>query len=199
MKKTWLRVLFVILLLVGVFLAIRLFSGEDNWICENGVWVKHGHPSGPVPTGTCKNGEQIIPKKEEEQAGIVNPASKYCQDNGGKWEKYQETAGELGLCRFADGSVCEEWKFYRNECQKGQTTVPDVSHSYQGTITSTPTGYLFKDESGVQYQLKLPENATNELKERLLAEIKAKQPTIIIASETPALSKTLILKSFVEK
>lgn len=32
----------------------RVFSGEDDWICESGKWVAHGHPSFPAPTVECK-------------------------------------------------------------------------------------------------------------------------------------------------
>jgi len=31
--------------------------GEDNWICQNGEWIKHGHPSAAKPTESC--GETI--------------------------------------------------------------------------------------------------------------------------------------------
>ena len=31
----------------------RRLSGEDNWLCRNGEWVKHGNPSAPMPTEPC--------------------------------------------------------------------------------------------------------------------------------------------------
>lgn len=34
-------------------LAARFLTGEDNWICQNGEWVKHGVPSAPKPTKPC--------------------------------------------------------------------------------------------------------------------------------------------------
>ncbi len=43
-----------ILALFLVFFSIRLFSGEDNWICQSGEWIKHGNPSFPAPTIECK-------------------------------------------------------------------------------------------------------------------------------------------------
>jgi len=37
------------ILVVGLgILFIRGFSQEDNWICQQGVWVKHGNPTGRV-------------------------------------------------------------------------------------------------------------------------------------------------------
>ena len=32
---------------------IRLFSGEDDWICVDGAWIEHGHPSSAQPTAEC--------------------------------------------------------------------------------------------------------------------------------------------------
>jgi len=45
--------IFLIVLIVLGFLTLRLLSGEDNWICENGQWIKHGNPSAPVPSYAC--------------------------------------------------------------------------------------------------------------------------------------------------
>lgn len=54
-KKKWifflLVSLFAVILAVGV---LRTFSGEDNWICEDGTWQKHGQPNFPAPTVECK-------------------------------------------------------------------------------------------------------------------------------------------------
>lgn len=40
------------LVLIALFL-VRTFTPEDNWICENGEWVRHGNPSSPMPVETC--------------------------------------------------------------------------------------------------------------------------------------------------
>lgn len=42
-----------VVVIVGVVLGIRFLSGEDNWICEAGKWVKHGNPNSPEPTTIC--------------------------------------------------------------------------------------------------------------------------------------------------
>ena len=41
---------------VVLVLAVRFFWGgpEDNWICVNGVWTKHGNPRVPAPTTICE-------------------------------------------------------------------------------------------------------------------------------------------------
>jgi hypothetical protein len=54
MRKVLIFMVIFILVIVFVVGVIRLFSGEDDWICKNGEWIEHGHPSAPKPTGTCQ-------------------------------------------------------------------------------------------------------------------------------------------------
>ncbi|MFH1088750.1 MAG: hypothetical protein V1719_02815 [Patescibacteria group bacterium] len=42
---------FILLFLIIVF--GRIFSDEDTWLCDNGLWVKHGNPASPQPTEPC--------------------------------------------------------------------------------------------------------------------------------------------------
>lgn len=58
---------------------------------------------------------------------LANPASVYCQENGGKLEIRKDSQGnETGFCLFVNGSECEEWAYFRKECPVNQTagTVP---------------------------------------------------------------------------
>lgn len=43
-----------LVIIAGTLFLIRLISGEDDWICQNGQWVKHGQPSAPVPQSECR-------------------------------------------------------------------------------------------------------------------------------------------------
>lgn len=52
-------------IIIIIFLGIRFFSGEDNWICQNGEWVKHGNPEAEKPTTGC--GENLNNQTEEQQ------------------------------------------------------------------------------------------------------------------------------------
>ena len=48
-------IIFAIILAIFVaFFSIRFFSGEDNWVCKNGQWIKHGNPSFDAPQVECK-------------------------------------------------------------------------------------------------------------------------------------------------
>ncbi len=47
--------LIVVLALLGLVFFVRfwLAGGEDAWICEDGLWVPHGHPAAPMPAEGC--------------------------------------------------------------------------------------------------------------------------------------------------
>ena len=53
----------------------------------------------------------------ENETGLANPASVFCEQQGGTVEiRTDESGGQLGFCVFPDGNECEEWAFYRGEC-----------------------------------------------------------------------------------
>jgi putative hemolysin len=55
-------------------------------------------------------------------AGLANPASVYCEEQGYTLEMRTGDAGVYGVCIFPDGSACEEWAFFRGECGPGSTS-----------------------------------------------------------------------------
>ena len=71
-----------------------------------------------VLLAACMSVPTAAPKKAGE--GIANPASENCVKQGGTLEIRKEAAGEVGYCKFADGSECEEWAFMRGECKPGK-------------------------------------------------------------------------------
>ncbi|NTW43342.1 MAG: DUF333 domain-containing protein [Anaerolineaceae bacterium] len=51
------------------------------------------------------------------QAGMPNPASVYCTQQGHKHEiRTADDGSQNGICIFPDGSTCDEWAYYRGEC-----------------------------------------------------------------------------------
>jgi uncharacterized protein len=52
----------------------------------------------------------------EPAVGMANPASVFCEEQGGRLEIRDESGGQVGYCLFPDGSECEEWAFFRGEC-----------------------------------------------------------------------------------
>ena len=47
---------------------------------------------------------------------IANPASLNCINNGGKLAIVDKQEGQVGMCTLSDGTVCEEWAYFRKEC-----------------------------------------------------------------------------------
>jgi len=44
---------------------------------------------------------------------IINPATKYCKDLGYEWSVEKTEIGEMGICRFPDGSFAQDWAFLK--------------------------------------------------------------------------------------
>ena len=53
MNKKYLISAIIVLLIILAALGLIFLGGEDNWVCQNGEWVKRGNPSGPTPSGNC--------------------------------------------------------------------------------------------------------------------------------------------------
>lgn len=66
----------------------------------------------------------LPPPTVQPAAGMANPASVFCGDQGGKLEIRHTAEGDTGYCLFPDGSECEEWAFYRGECKPGGVVTP---------------------------------------------------------------------------
>ena len=93
------------------------------------------------------------------EPNMPNPASVYCEQNGGKLEFRQDAAGGVaGLCVFSDGNECDEWAYYRGECKPVDSTptqaptsapsdvptaMPIAPADYQGWWTYTNPTYGF--------------------------------------------------------
>jgi len=62
-------------------------------------------------------------KQNTDSTEIANPASVYCEKNGGTLEIRSTDLGQYGICIFSDGSECEEWAFMKSLCIGGVYTV----------------------------------------------------------------------------
>ncbi len=82
----------------------------------------------------------------EENAEIANPASVYCEENG--WTLVIEDWA--WLCMFADGSYCEEWAYYRNECKPGEIIYNTVDDGFIDNVEQKAdwngTSEIYSDE-----------------------------------------------------
>ncbi|OIO40758.1 hypothetical protein CO154_02305 [Candidatus Pacearchaeota archaeon CG_4_9_14_3_um_filter_31_7] len=111
MKKGVIITIVLIVVVLVIILAIRLFSNEDDWICDNRQWVKHGNPKDPMPTKPC--GGLIGGQRDEH--GCLTPAGYSWnateQECVKEWEKgeqrYQVTNFET--CKDAGYPIMESY------------------------------------------------------------------------------------------
>ncbi|NTW43961.1 MAG: DUF333 domain-containing protein, partial [Anaerolineaceae bacterium] len=78
------------------------------------------------------------------QAGMPNPASVNCVENGNKLEILTTADGsQSGVCVFPDGSTCEEWAYYREECGPAGQIKPTPTELVATALPSpTPAALL---------------------------------------------------------
>lgn len=80
-------------------------------------------PTNPKPVDMNLNEESKDDKPSDENKNsntqIANPASVYCEENGGKLEIRDTEEGQAGYCIFPAGNECEEWAYFRGECKSG--------------------------------------------------------------------------------
>ncbi len=70
--------------------------------------------------GDCKPGDslQLASPTPAGVASVANPASTYCERNGGTVEFRQDASGNVtGVCVFPDKTECDEWAYYRDQCK----------------------------------------------------------------------------------
>jgi len=75
------------------------------------------------------------------QAGIPNPASVYCEQNGNKLEIQTASDGsQNGICVFPDGSECDEWAYFRGECGLAPQKSPTPATAVEATADASGGG-----------------------------------------------------------
>jgi hypothetical protein len=59
-KKTRNIILLILAVALCVIVVLKLAGNEDDWLCVNGQWIKHGQPSAPMPPGGCGENKNNI-------------------------------------------------------------------------------------------------------------------------------------------
>lgn len=52
-------------------------------------------------------------------AQLPNPASVFCEEQGGRVEIVADDDGEAGVCVLPDGTRIDEWELYRRDADTG--------------------------------------------------------------------------------
>ncbi len=84
---------------------------EEAKLCPDGSAV------GRDPANNC----EFAPcPPAQNETGLANPASVFCERMGGRLDIRDEPGGQVGYCVFAYGNECEEWAYFRGECPAPQ-------------------------------------------------------------------------------
>jgi putative hemolysin len=80
------------------------------------------------------------PAASASNTNMANPASVFCEQNGGKLEIRTDASGaQTGFCVFPNGSVCDEWAYFRGECAPAKpTTAPTAVPTFAPQPTQAP-------------------------------------------------------------
>ncbi len=97
---------------------------DDGSECEAWAFYRRECKPGDCASWeTCKPGVDSGATSDNGCTGCMpNPASVNCTEKGGTLEIRTNAAGEYGVCKFGDGSECEEWAFFRGECKPGDSS-----------------------------------------------------------------------------
>jgi hypothetical protein len=62
MKKSLYIIIAAVIMIIAIAGILRFVVGgdEDTWLCDDGQWVKHGHPSASKPATGCTNAKAAI-------------------------------------------------------------------------------------------------------------------------------------------
>jgi hypothetical protein len=72
------------------------------------------------------------------QANMPNPASVYCEQNGNTLEiRTADDGSQYGECVFPDGSTCDEWAYFRGECDLVLQKSPTPARVVEATSTAS--------------------------------------------------------------
>ncbi|MBN1316115.1 MAG: DUF333 domain-containing protein [Anaerolineales bacterium] len=105
----------------------------------------------------CQPAAAGSPTPTVEPANMPNPASKFCEDQGGELEIRSSETGQQGFCKFDDGSECDEWAYYRGECAPGdslnkpanqETGRADVGLANPAAVYCQEQGYRLESRTG---------------------------------------------------
>jgi putative hemolysin len=97
-------------------------------------------------------------QQKEAEAGLPNPASVYCEEQGGRLEIREEENGQRGVCIFDDGSECDEWAYFRGECQPGDSLLAPAA-APEVPVTPAGGGWLTYQNEEPAYSFLYPADA----------------------------------------
>jgi putative hemolysin len=110
-------------------------------------------PTSTIQAATFSPADASTPTK----AGLPNPASSYCEEQGYRLEIRTAVDGsQSGVCVFPDGNECDEWAYFRGEC------IPSLA-SPTPQAEDMGNGWKRFTDYGMRFSFEYPADATIEV------------------------------------
>ena len=102
------------------------------------------------------------------QADMPNPASVFCEENGGTLELRSDASGAVqGVCVFPDGSECDEWAYFHAECKPGDSLDVAVQPVETEEPEAVPEGWKLYHNGQLGYTFQFPADADLTMNENM--------------------------------
>ena len=80
--------------------------------CSGGTIIEPTSEPTTIPTA-----EPTVALTAEPTVGVINPASAFCVEEGGRLGRESRPDGaQFGVCYYMDNRQCEVWAMYRGDC-----------------------------------------------------------------------------------
>lgn len=124
----------------------------ESKVCADGSSV--GRTGDNCEFSPCPEDKNTAEAKTN--TGLANPASTNCINKGGKSEIRTNADGsQTGYCLFENGQECEEWSFFRNECQATNSNTESYLFNSQDSENYQPGAAYFTLKIPREYQIEL--------------------------------------------
>ncbi|MGA1541917.1 MAG: DUF333 domain-containing protein, partial [Ilumatobacteraceae bacterium] len=80
-----------------------------------------GDDNDGVPSETSSPQSALDDEIDTAESEIGNPASQFCEQQGGTVEIVDEQGGQVGYCNLPDGSRGDEWDLYQSQGNPTET------------------------------------------------------------------------------
>ncbi|MEM2919043.1 MAG: DUF333 domain-containing protein [Candidatus Altiarchaeota archaeon] len=80
---------------------------------------------------------------------MLNPAAVYCNSLGYEYVIEQTPEGEIGFCKFKDGSKCSDWEFLSGKCGQKYSYCSKEGYKIKTTTDFEKCAHLFSEECAV--------------------------------------------------
>jgi len=80
---------------------------------------------------------------------IINPAVTYCQSLGYQWSMEETERGEIGVCKFPDGTSAEDWDFLKGKSGQEWSYCKKKGYEFKTVSDINKCSSIFSEDCAV--------------------------------------------------